>query len=67
MPLQGEYSLRVIGTDAAGAELLCLDVDFELVLPSSANGGQRHAGGAMVKLLPRKVVPNGGDGAVVLQ
>ncbi|GFH26174.1 ML domain-containing protein [Haematococcus lacustris] len=32
----GDYGLRVIGTDAAGNELMCLDVDFELVLPSES-------------------------------
>jgi hypothetical protein len=32
---QGEYGLRVTAQDAAGGkELLCLDVQFELVLPS---------------------------------
>ncbi|KAJ9527605.1 hypothetical protein QJQ45_025877 [Haematococcus lacustris] len=35
-PLSGDYGLRVIGTDAAGNELMCLDVDFELVLPSES-------------------------------
>ncbi|KAJ9526735.1 hypothetical protein QJQ45_017521 [Haematococcus lacustris] len=35
-PLSGDYGLRVIGTDASGNELMCLDVDFELVLPSES-------------------------------
>ncbi len=33
---QGEYSLRVTGRDASGEDLMCLDVDFELVLPTRA-------------------------------
>jgi hypothetical protein len=33
--MQGEYGLRVSAQDASGGkELLCLDVQFELVLPS---------------------------------
>lgn len=33
---QGQYGLRVTGRDAAGEVLMCLNVDFELVLPSNA-------------------------------
>lgn len=32
--MQGDYGLRVVARDASGGELVCIDVDFQLVAPS---------------------------------
>eukprot|EP00199_Chlamydomonas_sp_CCMP681_P003575 CAMPEP_0119115728 /NCGR_PEP_ID=MMETSP1180-20130426/51900_1 /TAXON_ID=3052 ORGANISM="Chlamydomonas cf sp, Strain CCMP681" /NCGR_SAMPLE_ID=MMETSP1180 /ASSEMBLY_ACC=CAM_ASM_000741 /LENGTH=183 /DNA_ID=CAMNT_0007104817 /DNA_START=55 /DNA_END=606 /DNA_ORIENTATION=- len=60
----GEYGLRLTGRDNAGAELMCLEVVFELVLPSSAHvdnaprvvtGKKEEMVAMRAAVLPRKV------------
>ena len=41
---QGFYGLRLTAIDDAGNDLMCLNVDFELVLPSNSNNNEKKGG-----------------------